>query len=146
MQKAELHLSAFEFDYRAAEGAEGGLYVAHEFVDTPGVLAAGHSGIAAGDAFDEVHERFLYLAGIVDRRRAFGAGKVVFEELEEAAAFGYQDVGTGAERTSWNRFCRRCEVFEQEVRVVGFAVEDAADALFARRQSGFAPVRRKDFQ
>ena len=69
-----------------AEGAEGGLYVAHEFVDAPGVLAAGHSGIAAGDAFDEVHERFLDLARVVDRRRTFRAWEVVFEELEKAAA------------------------------------------------------------
>ena len=145
LQKAELHLSAFEFDYRVAEGAEGGLYVAHEFVDAPGVLAAGHSGIAAGDAFDEVHERFLDLAGIVDCRRAFRAGEVVFEELEETSAFGYEDVGVGAERTARNRLCRRREIFEQTVRVVRLAVEDAADALFARRHFGFAPVCREDF-
>ena len=145
MQKAELRLSAFEFDCRAAEGAEGGLYVAHELVDAPGVLAAGHAGIAAGDALDEVHESLLYLARVVDRRRTFGAGKVAFEELEEAAAFGYQDVGFGAELTARNRLCRRREIFEQTVRVVRLAVEDAADALFARRHFGFAPVCREDF-
>jgi hypothetical protein len=145
LQKAELHLSAFEFDYRAAEGAEGGLYVAHEFVDAPGVLAAGHSGIAAGDAFDEVHERFLYLARVIDRRRTFWTGKVAFEELQKAPAFGYQDVGIGPERTARNRLCRRREIFEQTVRVVRLAVEDAADALFARRHFGFSPVCRKDF-
>ena len=118
-----------------AEGAEGGFYVAHEFVDALGVLATGHSGIAAGDAFDEVHERLLCLACVADLRRAFRAREAVFEKFEEAAAFGYEDVGFGAERTPWNRFCRRREVFEQPVRVVGFAVEDAAHTLFPRRQT-----------
>ena len=66
LQKAELHLSAFEFDYRAAEGAEGGLYVAHEFVDASGVLPAGHAGIAAGDAFDEIDKCLFNLANIAD--------------------------------------------------------------------------------
>ena len=57
LQKAELHLSAFKFDYRAAEGAEGGLYVAHEFVDAPGVLAAGHAGIAADDDAQDISQK-----------------------------------------------------------------------------------------
>ena len=51
-----------------AEGAEGGLYVAHEFVDAPGVLAAGHSGIAAGDAFDEIDKCLFKLVNIADCR------------------------------------------------------------------------------
>ena len=89
MQKAELPQAAFELDDRVAEGAEGGFYVAHEFVDALGVLSPGHSGIAAGDAFDEVHERLLRLARVVDRRRAFRAREAVFEKFEEAAAFGY---------------------------------------------------------
>ena len=97
LRNAKPPQGAFEFDDRVAEGAERGFHVAEEFVDALGVLASGHSGIAAGDAFDEVHERFLYLAGIVDRRRAFGTGEVVFEELEETSAFGYEDVGFGAE-------------------------------------------------
>ena len=104
------------------ERAEGGFHVAHEFVDTPGVLAASHAGIAAGDAFDEVHERFLYLARVVDRRRTFRAWEVAFEELQKAPAFGYQDVGFGPERTTRNRLCRRREIFEQTVRVVRLAV------------------------
>ena len=79
-----------------AEVAEGGFYVAEEFVDALGVLPSGNSGIAAGDAFDEVHERFLDLAGIVDCRRAFRAGEVVFEELEETSAFGVFKNGTVA--------------------------------------------------
>ena len=76
LRNAKPPQGAFEFDDRVAEGAERGFHVTEEFVDALGVLASGHSGIAAGDAFDEVHERFLYLAGIVDRRRAFRAGEV----------------------------------------------------------------------
>ena len=71
------------------EGAEGGFYVAHEFVDALGVLSPGHSGITAGDTFDEVHKRLFCLARVADRRRAFRAREVVFEKFEEAAAFGY---------------------------------------------------------
>ena len=51
-----------------AEGAEGGLYVSHKFIDAPGVLAAGHSGIAAGDAFDEIDKCLFNLADIADCR------------------------------------------------------------------------------
>ena len=76
LRNAKPPQGAFEFDDRVAEGAERGFHVAEEFVDALGVLASGHSGIAAGDALDEVHERLLYLAGIVDRRRAFRAGEV----------------------------------------------------------------------
>ena len=76
LRNAKPPQGAFEFDDRVAEGAERGFHVAEEFVDALGVLPSGLSGIAAGDAFDEVHERLLYLAGIVDRRRAFRAGEV----------------------------------------------------------------------
>ena len=59
LQNAKLPQGAFEFDDRVAESAEGGFYVAEEFVYALGVLPSGHSKIAVGDAFDEVHERFL---------------------------------------------------------------------------------------
>ena len=145
LRNAEPPQGAFEFDDRVAEGAERGFHVAEEFVDALGVLASGHSGVAAGDAFDEVHERLFDLARVVDCRRTFGTGKVAFEELQKAPAFGYQDVGFGAERTAQNRLCRRREIFQQTVRVVRLAVEDAADALFARRHFGLSPVCREDF-
>ena len=51
LRNAKPPQGAFEFDDRVAEGAERGFYVAEEFVDALGVLASGHSGIAAGDAF-----------------------------------------------------------------------------------------------
>ena len=96
LRNVKLDQGAFEFDDRVAEVAEGGFYVAEELVDALGVLPSGHSGIAAGDAFDEVHERFLDLAGVVDCRCTFRAGEVVFEELEETSAFGVFKNGTVA--------------------------------------------------
>ena len=40
------------------------------------------------------------------------------------------------------RFCRRCELFKKQVRVVFLAVEDVAYALFSRRRFAAGVCRK----
>ena len=77
--------------------AEKPFEVIDKFVDAPRIIVDCDIRVAAGKAFDEIDGRFFRLPDIVDCRRAIGSGEVVFKKVEKIAAFGYQEIGLGAE-------------------------------------------------
>ena len=118
--------------------AEKTFEIMDELVDAPRIIVDCDIRVAAGKAFDEIDERFFRLPDIVDCRRAIGSGEVVFKKVEKIAAFGYQEIGLGAETAARRGFCGGGEIFEDRMCAVRLAVENAAYALRSRRKgAGF---------
>ena len=63
--------------------------------------------------------------------------EIVFKIVEKIGAFCQEQIGVTLQIAAWHRFDRRGEILDQNVRAISFAVENAAYALFARRQLAF---------